>query len=69
MTKLNVILKKDFEWFCNNQEDWFEELYPTQEKKFDFYLDAVLNNDDGISNSIRTDIICDALKGIEFKNI
>jgi len=69
MKHLKEIIREDYDWFLEQQEDWFDEIHPTQEEKFDYYLDAVLNNDDGISNSIRTDIIHCAFIGLNLKDI
>ena len=65
------IIREDYAWFLNQRkkEDSFDELYPTQEEKFEYYLDAVLNNNDRISGSVRTDIIYHALQGISCKDL
>ena len=65
------IIREDYAWFLNQRkkEDSFDELYPTQEQKFEYYLDAVLNNNDGISGSIRTDIIYKAIQEISCKDL
>ena len=65
----NQMIRQDYEWWKKQSPNsMFLEDY-SEEERFEYYLDEVINNKDGISNNIRTNCVIAAIRDIKLEDI